>query len=188
LVTTIQGLTIAGTVSEVDQLGTVSQGVVSYSIKIAFDTQDDRIKPDMSVSASIVTNVDQDVLVVPNSAIKTIGGNSIVQTLPVSTQDAQTASSDGITSATGPSSAAVQVGLANDSQTEITSGLNEGDWVVIRTVDSSTASKSTTAQSANSGLRIQGLGTGGLGGGGFGGGFGGGGGTGGARTGGRTGG
>ena len=32
---------------------------------------------------------------------------------------------------------AVQVGLANDTQTEITSGLNEGDVVVINTLPAS---------------------------------------------------
>src|SRR3989338_8132010 len=46
----IPGLTLTGQAAEVDAIGTISQGVVSYAVKIAFDTQDDRVKPAMSVS------------------------------------------------------------------------------------------------------------------------------------------
>jgi len=45
----IDNLSISGEVTQIDTLGTVSQGVVTYNVKILFDTQDDRIKPSMSV-------------------------------------------------------------------------------------------------------------------------------------------
>ncbi len=48
----IPDLSISGQVAEVDLLGTVTQGVVTYNVKIAFDTQDSRIKPGMSLNAS----------------------------------------------------------------------------------------------------------------------------------------
>ena len=67
----ISGLTVAGQVTEIDTIGTVSQGVVSYNVQITFDTQDSRIKPGMSVNANVITNVEQNVLTVPNSAVKT---------------------------------------------------------------------------------------------------------------------
>ncbi|MEK9151915.1 MAG: HlyD family efflux transporter periplasmic adaptor subunit [Patescibacteria group bacterium] len=66
----VSDLQISGQVAQVDALGAVSQGVVTYGVTIAFDTQDLRIKPGMSVSAAIITDVKQDVLMVPNSAIK----------------------------------------------------------------------------------------------------------------------
>ena len=66
----IDGLSITGEVSEIDALGTVSQGVVTYGVKIAFDTQDERVKSGMSVSAAIITDVKQNVLLVPNAAVK----------------------------------------------------------------------------------------------------------------------
>ena len=47
----IPDLTIAGSVSEIDPVGTVSQGVVTYNVKIVFDSIDDRVKPGMSVPA-----------------------------------------------------------------------------------------------------------------------------------------
>ena len=67
----IPDLTIAGQVSEIDSVGTVSQGVVNYNVKISFATQDDRVKSGMSVDATIITDIAQNVVVVPNGAIKT---------------------------------------------------------------------------------------------------------------------
>ena len=69
----IDGLSIAGEVIDIDAVGTVTQGVVNYNVKIGFDTQDERIKPGMSVSATIIIEVKQDVLLIPNSAIKSAG-------------------------------------------------------------------------------------------------------------------
>ena len=62
--------------SQIDAIGTVSQGVVSYNVQITFDTQDSRIKPGMSASVNIITNTQQNVLTVPNSAVKTKKGTS----------------------------------------------------------------------------------------------------------------
>lgn len=46
----IDDVIVEATVSEIDVLGTVAQGVVTYTVKIAFDSDDDRIKPGMTVS------------------------------------------------------------------------------------------------------------------------------------------
>ncbi len=142
----IDGLSITGEVAQVDTIGTVSQGVVTYNIQISFDTQDERVKSGMSVSAAIITNAKQDVLLVPNSALKTTNGVSYVQMLDKQIpQDSITSS--GVTSATAPILQQVEVGLSNDSSTEIVSGLNEGDQVITRTITSTTKSTTTTAPS-----------------------------------------
>lgn len=75
----IDSFNATGTVSEVDQVGTVSQGVVSYGVKIAISTADPRIKPGMSVNTSIITKEEDGVLVVPSSAVKTLGTRTYVQ-------------------------------------------------------------------------------------------------------------
>jgi HlyD family secretion protein len=75
----IDGFTATGTVSQVDLVGTVSQGVVSYNVKIAINSADQRIKPGMSVNATITTKQVSDVIVVPSTAVKTVGGKSYVQ-------------------------------------------------------------------------------------------------------------
>jgi len=76
----ISGFTATGTVSEVDLVGSVSAGVVSYGVKIAVNTPDPRILPGMSLNVSIVTNEIDGVLIVPTAAVKTQGNRSYVQT------------------------------------------------------------------------------------------------------------
>ena len=141
----IDGLSIAGQVSEVDTLGTVSSGVVTYGIQISFDSQDTRVKPGMTVSASIITSVAQDVLLVPNSAIKTQGTASYVQMLDQSVATSTPGSVSGIISNTAPKNITIQTGLSNDTDTEVTSGLNEGDQIIIKTtIGAITTAKPTT--------------------------------------------
>ncbi len=131
----VEGLSISGEVAEVDTLGTVSQGVVTYKIKIGFDTQDERVKPGMSLSAAIITDVKQDALLAPNSAVKSQGDARYVEVMADNnTTRRQT----------------VEVGLSNDTITEITSGLKEGEKIVVRT---STATTSTTTSNNSSGTQ-----------------------------------
>ncbi len=143
---TLPDFSLTGSVIDIDTLGTVSQGVVTYGVKIGFDTQDPRIKPGMSATANIVTDAKTDVLLVPSSAVKTQNGESYVEELP-GVDATQAADPAGIASATAPQRVTVQTGLSNDTQTEITSGLNEGDLVVTRTITAS--SQSSTTQSRN---------------------------------------
>ncbi len=142
----VEGLSIAGEVVEMDGVGTVSQGVVSYGLKISFDTDDPRVRPGMSVSAAIITASKQDVLVVPSSAIKTNANGSYVEMFsnPIVTT-AQVAGTKGFTSQAKPTEIPIEVGISNDTQTEITSGLKEGDQVVSRII-TSTAIKTTKTQ------------------------------------------
>lgn len=136
--------TITGEVTEIDSLGTVDQGVVSYTVKILFDTQDDRIKSGMTVSAAIITAVRQDVLVVPSGAVKTQGAMSYVELFP---SGADLRSTDqGVISATPPQQRLVEVGLASDTSVEIVSGLAEGDQVVTRTITSAAAVQASGQQ------------------------------------------
>ena len=146
----ISDLNLTGIVAEVDPLGTATQGVVSYNIKIIFDAQDDRVKPGMSVTASIITDVRQDVLMVPNAAIKSQGSTNYVEVLAdelaTNQLSASALSSSGITSATPPKQQAVEIGLSNDSMTEIISNLQIGDRVVTRTIAPTTSQSQATTQ------------------------------------------
>jgi multidrug efflux pump subunit AcrA (membrane-fusion protein) len=136
----IPDLTLTGKVSEVDPVGTVSQGVVSYNVQVALnDTSNADVKPGMSDTVSIVTDVKPDVLLVPHSAVTTRQGTSYVQIMGL----------DG-----KPSQVQVTTGASNDMMTEITSGLNEDDEVVTQTITSAATSQSTQ----NSGVRTPMLG------------------------------
>ncbi len=155
----VDGLSITGEVFEVDTIGTVSQGVVSYNIKIGFDTQDARVKAGMSVSAAIIIDIKTDVLAVPNSAVKSQNNQNYVEILNLSDQTTVAGASQ-VEAKTAPKQQAIEIGLANDTSTEIISGLKQGDNVVTQTISPTTT---TSASSASSGLRIPGL-TGGGGG------------------------
>lgn len=170
-------LTITGQIVEVDAVGTVSQGVVTYTVKIGFDTQDDRVKTAMSISAAIVTEAKPNVLLVPNSAVKSQGGISYVEIVEGDDRNmALAANVSGAILTNTPRRQQVEIGTASDEFTEIVGGLNKGDVVVTRTIQPS--SQQTQAQQQG-GLRIPGLpsgrgggGSGGLRGGGGGGEFG----------------
>jgi HlyD family secretion protein len=132
----IDGLTVAGKVVDIDAIGTVSQGVVTYNVKISLDSEEPDVKPGMSTSVAIITQVKTDVLSAPNAAIKTQGTASYVQKLDAAGK---------------PQSYPVTTGIANDTYTEIISGVNEGDEVVTQTVTSAaTKAKTTTTSGLNS--------------------------------------
>lgn len=149
----IEGLSLTGKVAEMDTLGTVTQGVVTYNVKIAFDTQDERIKPNMSVSATIITEAKQNVLLVPNSAVKSSNNNTNYVEMLESTaaSNQTTAGSTGIVSKTSPTAQQIEIGLANDTSTEVISGLKEGDQVIIQTINTS-STQNTSSRTQSGGL------------------------------------
>jgi HlyD family secretion protein len=111
----LSGQRMTGKVTSLDPVATMSQGVPVYGIDIAIDVPATGVKAGMSASASVILATKQNVLVVPNSTIRTIGGQRGVQVL----KDGEIVD----TPAT--------FGLSNDTVTEVVSGLNEGDVVVI---------------------------------------------------------
>jgi HlyD family secretion protein len=163
----IPGFTATGTVDRVDLVGTVNQGVVSYNVRVIIDTDDERIRPGMSLNVSIVTDRKNGVLVVPSAAVKTQNGRSYVQVLDRSalpprppqapgaaTGTRQFASStrafEGggarqfsltVASATPPQNVTVTTGLSDDQNIEILSGLTAGQLVVTRTVSGTTGTQ-----------------------------------------------
>jgi HlyD family secretion protein len=130
----ISGLTMTGTVGQVDNIGTTTQGVVNYNVQVVFDVPSDQVKSGMSVNASIITSVATDVLVVPNSAVKTGTGANAGTYVQVLGSNGQ------------PQNVTVQTGIVNDTMTEITSGLTVGQNVVTQTVTvkAATAAKATS--------------------------------------------
>ena len=157
----IEELSITGEVSEIDSVGTVTQGVVNYKVKISFDTQDDRVKTGMSISAAVITSSKADVLIIPSSAVKSQNGSYCVQVVDAALLNNQINQGiQGVTFTTAPTQKTVEVGESNDTSTEIMSGITEGETVVVRTISPSSTTTQTTQQS---GVRIPGLGGSGLG-------------------------
>ncbi len=128
----LNNVTVEGAVSELDTVGTVSQGVVSYTVTISFETDNASVKPGMSVTANIITNSATGVITIPSGAVKTMGGKSYVEVL-----------NNGV-----PEKKTVEIGISDDTNTEIKSGLTEGEKVVTGTVSST--KKTTTKSSTKS--------------------------------------
>jgi HlyD family secretion protein len=194
----IDGLQVDGDIVEVNTLGTVTSGVVTYKVKIAFNLDDPRILPNMSVSADIITDSKDNILYVPSQAVKHDTNGYYVEEDVSSTTGSSTrrfnnasssmnrafatssASSTRARNITGSSSGRrgagsstanntvipvtniiltripITIGTQNDTQTEIITGLQEGDKIILKKITSTGASGSGAAPSVTSLLRPQG--------------------------------
>ncbi len=139
----ISDKTFTGKVMTVDKIGTVSSGVTNYPVVISFDTSAPEILPNMAATANIIIETKTDVLLVPSGAVQTEGEISSVRVLREG-KEVQVQ---------------VQVGIFSDTQTEVVSGINEGDEVITGTL-SGTSSQNGTSTSPFSTFRVGG-GTGG---------------------------
>ncbi|MBV9605032.1 MAG: HlyD family efflux transporter periplasmic adaptor subunit [Solirubrobacterales bacterium] len=146
----LSGVELAAHVSSISLVGTTSSSVVSYNATLTLDQNDSRVKPGMSASAAVTVGQAQGVTL-PNAAVTGSSSLATVNMLKAGKTVAQQ----------------VVVGLRGDSRTQIISGLNPGDQVVITVALPSLSSTSTTG--SGTGALGRGLG-GGLGGGGLGGG------------------
>jgi len=142
----ISDKTFTGKVVGVNKTGSVSSGVTNYPIMVQFDTLPDGVLPNMSATAGIIIQTKTDVLTVPSAAISGSGDQTTIQIL-FNNQ---------------PQTKNVQTGISSDTDTEITSGLNEGDAVITGTVSAATTSSNSSGSVF--GLRTgSGFGGGGLG-------------------------
>src|SRR3989338_1982171 len=146
----VDGLTAAGEVEEIDSVGTVSQGVVTYSAKIGFSSDNDKIKPGMSASVSIITNMASDAIIVPSSAVKSQGDSYYVEMFEMPQATSTTLQT--LTSSVPVVRRTVETGLSNDMETQIISGLEEGDEVITRMVDSSAAGTASAQKQQTTGI------------------------------------
>jgi len=146
----LPGKILEGKVYEISTVGQESQGVVSYTVKINFEDVSNDIKPGMSVTAKIITQTKDNILLVPNQALKISGKtNYVLKVLNVSQNDIKKSIKDGIVLDTEPQRVDIKTGISNDEFTEIIEGLNEGDVVVLRVITGTSAKNSSNIQSQN---------------------------------------
>ncbi|MBI2864981.1 MAG: efflux RND transporter periplasmic adaptor subunit [Chloroflexi bacterium] len=113
---------LTGKVATVAPSATIQQGVSTYPVSLSLDPSSvSALKGGMSVGVSVVVEQKNNVLVVPNRAVRTTGRNRWVEVLV-----------DG-----KPEQRQVRVGMSNDQSTEIAGGLEEGELVVIPTTTTS---------------------------------------------------
>jgi HlyD family secretion protein len=110
------GKKFKGKVTHVDSLGTNTAGVITYNIVIEITNPEDTIRPSMTANVDIEVDKSENVLTVPNSAIKPYEGKKAVQVI-----DPQTKAAKYIP---------VEVGIKSPEKTEIKSGVSEGTQVI----------------------------------------------------------
>lgn len=139
---------LTGTVRAIDITGTTVSNVVTYYgyITLANLPTDGSVKPEMTASVSVVVASAANVISVPTAAVSSRGTSGTVN---VQVGDDPTK--------TTPT--AVQIGLRGDSAVQITSGLKEGDKIVI--VVNRTGSTGAAATTGVGTTGIGGTGTGG---------------------------
>lgn len=106
--------TFVGTVSSIDTVGTASSGVVTFNAYVQLASPPATIQPGMTAAVIIQTDRRDSVLKIPSAAVQNTGGEETVRVMK----------NGKVTSVP------VTTGLSSDSETEITSGLSEGDTVI----------------------------------------------------------
>ena len=112
---------IEGEVTAIKSIGTVSGGIVTYEVRVEIVPTEVPIRPDMTASATVVVEEKENVLLIPNRAIRREGDVMYVEVLDPS-------------GGTEVRRVAVATGASNDAVTEVTAGLEEGDVVVTTVV------------------------------------------------------
>lgn len=109
--------TYQGKVKEVSPVGTVTQGVVDFIVTIELTNADQEVKPGMTAAVNIVVNQLNNVLLVPNRAVRLSGGERIVYVLQRNGQY---------------EAVPVTLGASSETYSEvIDGGLKEGDEVIL---------------------------------------------------------
>ncbi len=103
-------------VSDIAAAATTVQGVVNYVVVVTLNPGDVPVKIGMTANANIVVAKKDNVLLVPNRAVRAAGQKRLVtiQKTPEQMQDVE-----------------VKLGLSNDLETEVISGVEEGQQLVL---------------------------------------------------------
>jgi RND family efflux transporter MFP subunit len=110
------GTEIKGTLTNVSPIAQTSGGTTTFPATVTFTAPEGLLlRPGMNANVSIQTAVRSDVLLIPQSALRTVGKRTFVTVVRDGKQ----------------SDKEIQVGLSSGGQVEVASGLNEDDRVVI---------------------------------------------------------
>lgn len=112
----ILGREYHGEVIEVAQTGTVSAGVVSFKVTVELTDADQSVKPGMTAAVNITVKELEDVLLVPNRAVRLSEGQRVVYVLENNE----------------PVKKTIQLGSSSDTMSVLVSGdVQEGDAVIL---------------------------------------------------------
>lgn len=112
----VQGKTYHGKVAEVGAVGTSTSGAVNFNVSVVLTDPDEQVRPGMTAAVEIEVINLNDVLLVPNRAVRTLDGERVVYIL----EDGQ------------PVPVVVHLGASSDSYSQVTGGdLQEGSLIIL---------------------------------------------------------
>lgn len=103
-----------GTVTAIYPKATIQDNVIYYITVISIDNPAGKLKPDMTVNATLYLDKRSDVLAVPSRAISREGGKKVIQVLVGGKAVAKT----------------IKTGWKDSNYTEVVEGIKEGDQVI----------------------------------------------------------
>jgi RND family efflux transporter MFP subunit len=133
----ISGKTYNGVVSTIPFTGTNSGGSVNYSVTVTLTDPDNQIKSGMSASVDIAVKALKDVLVVPISALRTVGTDRVVYILQNNVA----------------TPVVVTLGSTTDTSAQVATGnLKVGDLIITNPPSATTTTSSSSSSNIFSGL------------------------------------
>jgi RND family efflux transporter MFP subunit len=129
---------MTGKITSLDPVATIASGVPVYGIDVTIDLPSAAVRPGMSGTANVIIASSPNTLTVPNLAVKTATGRRFLTVM----KDGQQVDTD------------VTFGISNDTVTEILTGVQEGDVVVLP------QPRAAASGGANRGVQIGGGGPG----------------------------
>jgi HlyD family secretion protein len=112
--------TFFGKVTKIAPLGVEKDNVTTFEVRVSIDNPGGELKANMTANAEILLDEHKNVLTVPENAVTYDNQKNAFVNLPDKNQK------------DGTRKVGVKVGLSNGSVTEIVSGLNLGDQVVLQ--------------------------------------------------------
>jgi HlyD family secretion protein len=108
--------TYQGEVVEIGMTGVVVQGVVNFTVTVELTDPDDAIKPGMTAAVNILFSQIEDVLLVPNRAVRLVDGERVVYVLRGNELEP----------------VRIELGISSDTHSEVIGGeLQVGDLIVL---------------------------------------------------------
>ncbi len=125
----LSGLEMNATVKRVDEFATISSDVAVYYVYLILDASNQQLRPGMTAQVNIITQEKNDILLIPNTAIKPYQGEKAVLIFDDKTK----------TTIYQP----VKIGLSGDINSEVLSGLQDGQKIISGEISSKTSSQNS---------------------------------------------
>ncbi len=131
-----------GTVIKVDPQAVVDQNITTIHVRVEVDNSDAKyriLKPGMNATCEFIVKKKDDVICVPNEALKSDAENNhyvdVVVGGKVAPTDKDSEPDPNVLVEVKPKKTIVQIGLEGNDTTEITEGVKEGDKIVTQVIE-----------------------------------------------------